>query len=224
MRPRSRVARLALLLAAAGAAYVIFEASIALIRLEQVERERDGWQRPADVIAALDLPPGGVAIDLGAGSGYFAVRLADAVGAAGRVVAVDVARQPLAFLWIRKALGRRWQIDEVLAAPDDPGLEPGSADAVLIVNTYHELTVPAATLRAVRAALKPGGRLVVVDRRPRAGPGESPAAERANHELSPGTAEAEIRAAGFTTLHRDDDFIVRQNGEPWWMMVFTGSG
>jgi predicted methyltransferase len=200
--------------------YVAWQAGITLVRLEQVEQERDTWQRPGDIIAALDLHGGEVVVDLGSGSGYFSVRLAPIVGPTGRVIAVDVLRQPLAFLWIRRLLRREWQIDVVRGWNDDPRLTT-PVDAVLVVNTYHELARPAATLEALRSALQPGGRLVVCDRRPRDGPGPSPQAERASHTLSPATAEAEITTAGFTRLHRDDTFIDRPGDPPWWLMVFT---
>jgi len=80
---------------------------------------------------------------------------------------------------------------------------------------------PAATLKALRAVLKPGGRLVVTDRRPRAGPGVSAQAERDRHTLSPAVAEAEITSAGFQQVARDDAFIDRPDDEPWWLMVFA---
>jgi predicted methyltransferase len=96
-----------------------------------------------------------------------------------------------------------------------------SVDAVLVANTYHELTDPAATLKALRVVLKPGGRLVVTDRRPRAGPGVSAQAERDSHALSPAVAEAEITSAGFQHVARDDAFIDRPDDEPWWLMVFA---
>jgi predicted methyltransferase len=158
---------------------------------------------------------------LGTGSGYFAIRLAPRVGPAGRVISVDVRRQPLAFPWIRRLIRRDWQIHIVLADDEDPRLGMERVDAVLVANTYHELADPAATLNALRAVLKPGGRLVVTDRRPRAGPGVSAQAERDRHTLSPAVAEAEVTSAGFQQVARDDAFIDRPDDEPWWLMVFA---
>jgi SAM-dependent methyltransferase len=122
-------------------------------------------------MTSLDLHGGEIVVDLGSGSGYFSIRLAPIVGPTGRVIAVDVLRQPLAFLWIRRLLRREWQIDIVRGQDDEPRLTVAPVDAVLVVNTYHELARPAATLEALRSALKIGGRLVVCDRRPRDGPG-----------------------------------------------------
>lgn len=213
--------RLAGVVVSAAFVYVTWQAALTFVRLEQVERERDTWQRPGDIITALELRMGDVVVDLGSGSGYFSMRLAAVVGPSGRVIAVDVLRQPLAFLWIRRLLRREWQIEVVRSREDDPRLTVPRVDAVLVVNTYHELAAPATTLKAIHTALKPGGRLVVCDRRPRDGPGPSAEAERANHTLSAATAEAEIASAGFERLHHDDSFIDRPGDEPWWLMVFA---
>jgi len=221
MRLRSTLVRVVVVVMVVLFGYVAWEAGLTLVRLEQVERERDTWQRPNEVIEALNVNAGDTVVDLGTGSGYFAIRLAPRVGPAGRVIAVDVRRQPLAFLWIRRLIRRDWQIHIVLADDEDPRLGMESVDAVLVANTYHELTDPAPTLKALRAVLKPGGRLVVTDRRPRAGPGVSAQAERDRHTLSPAVAEAEITSAGFQQVARDDAFIDRPDDEPWWLMVFA---
>jgi predicted methyltransferase len=221
MNRRGFLTRLAALASLAVIVYVVWQAALTLARLEQVEQERDTWQRPRDIITALNLHSGEIVVDLGSGSGYFSMRLAPVVGPTGRVIAVDVLREPLAFLSIRRFLRRDWQIDVVRGRESDPRLTSAHVDAVLVVNTYHELVQPGATVTALQRALKAGGRLVVCDRRPRDGPGPSPQAERANHTLSPNAAEAEITGAGFTLLHRDDAFIDRPGDQPWWLMVFT---
>ena len=74
-------------------------------RLNAVEAERDRWQRPWDVVRALDLRPGNVVVDLGCGAGYFALKLSVPIGDRGRVVAEDVRRLPLVFLWFRTISG-----------------------------------------------------------------------------------------------------------------------
>src|SRR5438105_14169955 len=87
----------ALLAVALGAAY---QALQTLRALEVVERERDSWQRPSDIIAALDVSEGSIVADLGSGVGYFALKIAPIVGRKGEVLAVDILRQPLTFLGI----------------------------------------------------------------------------------------------------------------------------
>src|SRR5262245_36589373 len=209
MGRRSFLIRVIVFLAVVSLGYVAWEAALTLMRLEQVERERDTWQRPKEIIEALGVKTGDTAVDLGSGSGYFAIRLAAAVGRTGQVIAIDVQRQPLAFLWVRRLMRRDWQIQIVLGRDDDPRLRVTNVDAVLIANTYHELTNPPAILKILRAIMKPQARLVVADRRPRGGPGPSVQAERERHTLSPATADAEISAAGFERLARDDVFIDR---------------
>jgi len=186
-----------------------------------VEAERDRWQRPEDIIRALAITRGDIVVDLGCGSGYFATRLAPVVGRDGRVLAVDIRRQPLVFLWIRRLMLGAWQIQVVLGNENDPHIGTDRVDAVLIVNTYHELTNAAAVMSTLHGVLKSGGRLVVADRRPRLGPGASAEAEKAQHRLSAPTPEAEMRRAGFALITRDDAFIDQPDDDPWWLMVFT---
>src|SRR5258708_1255568 len=132
--------------------------------LTAVEAERDQWQRPADVIRALDLKSGSVVVDLGSGAGYFTLKLSDVAGPSGKVIAVDLRRFSLLFLHIRALLQGKHNIQIILGDPDDPHLPAGKVDSVLIANTYHELTAPQSILRHLSKALRPGGRLVVVDR------------------------------------------------------------
>ena len=185
--------------------------------LDVVEAERDRWQRPEDVLQALDLHEGQVAVDLGSGSGYFALRLSAAVGREGQVLAVDIRRVPLLFLRIRAVLRGRHNVRAVLGGLDDPHLPPSAVDAVLVADTYHELTDRAAILDHAFRALRPGGRLVIVDPTPGAGAEDGP--ETATHHYErPATAETELRGAGFAILARDDRFI-DSSRHRWWMIV-----
>src|SRR5215475_14627847 len=85
-------------------AAVVFQGFRTLQRLTAVEAERDGWQRPADIIKALNVGPGSVVVDLGSGAGYFTLKLSDKVGPKGRVVAVDLRQLSLLFLRVRAFL------------------------------------------------------------------------------------------------------------------------
>src|SRR5262245_48943325 len=84
-----------------GAMYVLYSALNTLRTLDAVESERDRWQRPADVLKALDLRDGNTVVDLGSGAGYFALKISPFVGSHGKVLAVDLRRLSLAFLWVR---------------------------------------------------------------------------------------------------------------------------
>jgi len=192
--------------------YVLYSAIDTLRQLEVVESERDQWQRPAEVLQALDLQPGKVVVDLGSGAGYFALKLSPLVGEGGQVLAVDIRRLPLSFLWIRALLGHKRNIRVVLSDEDNPRLPPGAVDAVLIANTFHELRAPKAMLDRVARSLRPGGRLVIVDRSPR--PHESNA-----HEVDRLVVEAELQQAGFEILNSQDNFVNRPGDDPWWLTV-----
>ncbi len=151
------------------AVFVLEEVVRTLGTLDRVERERDSWQRPDEILRQLDLHPGMTVVDLGSGAGYFSLKIAPRVAPNGRVLAVDLRRQSLAFLWIRAVLGGHWNLHVIRGRVDDPKLPPTPVDAVLIANTYHELTAPEQILKALYTSMRPGGRLVVVDRAPRSG-------------------------------------------------------
>lgn len=162
-----------------------------------LEVDRDPWQEPERILDLLGARAGAAVADLGAGGGYFAERLAARVGPAGRVVAIDVDEDALAQLRTRFPPARFPQVAIRRGTARDPGIEPDSLDAVLMVDTYHELTEPAAILAAVRRSLRSGGRLVVVDR---------PAAEyrTAAHAISESRVVEQAGAAGFHQRERHD--------------------
>src|SRR5215470_13375027 len=150
-----------------GIAIVAYQGIRTLQQLQAVEAERDQWQRPADVLAPLNLKSGSVVVDLGSGAGYFALKLSDAVGPTGRVIAVDLRRLSLLFLRVRAFLQGKRNIQVVIGERDNPHLSTGDVDSVLIANTYHELSDPHAILRHTWQALRPQGRFVIIDRMPR---------------------------------------------------------
>jgi predicted methyltransferase len=191
-----------------------------LSALDQIERDRDQWQRPSDVIQALNLHEGSVVVDFGSGVGYFTLKLCSAVGKKGGVVAEDIRRQSLAFLRIRALLQGQHNLEIVRGETDDPRLPAGFADAVLIANTFHELTAPKLILHHLADSLKPGGRLVIVDRGPRSGAVESRETQAEHHELRPDLVETEVRSAGFEIISREDRFIDRPTDDQvWWLIV-----
>jgi len=188
-----------------------------LHQLDVIELDRDQWQRPSDVLRALDLREGNTVVDLGAGSGYFALKLSPAVGKGGRVLAVDLRKLSLFFLWTRALLGGRRNVHVMIGEEDNPRLPTGSVDAVLICNTYHEFSHPEVILKDVYQSLHGGGRLVVVDRTPR------PTETDNSHEVPRSVVEGNLRETGFEIVSQDDHFIDRpvngQGNDLWWLLI-----
>jgi ubiquinone/menaquinone biosynthesis C-methylase UbiE len=191
-----------------------------LSRLNVVEAERDQWQRPSDVLQALDLRPGNVVADLGCGSGYFTLKLSAPVGKNGRVLAEDIRRLPLVFLRLRTFQRRQHNVSIVRGEPDDPHLPMQGVNAVLIANTYHEFTDSQAILLHVVRSLVSGGRLVVVDREPRPAKEGSIGTAAEHHEVSSEQVESELRHAGFEIISQQDRFIQNDpSNENWWIIT-----
>ena len=188
-----------------------------LSRLDQVEAERDRWQQPDEVVKALNLKAGDVAVDLGCGSGYFSLKLSRLVGKNGHVIAEDIRRLSLTFLWVRTILKAAHNITVLHGETSDPHLPVQRVNEVLISNTFHELTDPQAILMHVRESLVSGGGLVVIDRSPKhddVGP-----SSLAEHEISVEQVESELRQAGFEIIERRDDFVETDpENESWWLV------
>jgi ubiquinone/menaquinone biosynthesis C-methylase UbiE len=131
--------------------------------LERLESpERLAWQKPDEVVAALELAPGSVACDLGAGPGYFAIRMARAVGPTGRVHAIDVEPRMIELLQRRAAEAGVSNVVPLLAK-DPETAPPEPCDVILVVNAFHHFPHGADALRRLAASLRPGGRIANVD-------------------------------------------------------------
>ncbi len=172
--------------------------------LERSERDRE--EEPDHALDALGTLAGMTVADVGAGSGYFTVRLAARVGPKGRVYANDLQPEMLTMLGARLARERIANVTLVQGAVDDPRLPPASIDLVLMVDVYHELSEPQKMLRALRTALKPDGRLVLLEYRK-----EDPDVPiRPEHKMSAAEARMELEAEGWT-LSRNDGRLPRQH-------------
>jgi ubiquinone/menaquinone biosynthesis C-methylase UbiE len=160
--------------------------------------DRDAWQRPERVMDALRIGEGSVVADLGAGGGWFTIRLARRVGPNGLVYAEDIQRQMIESIQRRVERERLRNVKTVLGTPADP-LLPGSVDAVLIVNAYSEMERPVVLLRNVAARLKPAGRVGIIDfKKDGWGPGP-PLEER----VEPDEVIRDAEVAGLQLLTRE---------------------
>lgn len=152
------------------------------------------WQRPDRVIAALELKPSMVIADIGAGTGFFAVRLARAVKS-GKVIAIDIERSMIDYLGRRAARERLNNLTAVLGQTDDPRI-PEAVDLVFICNTYHHIAERVRYFRALRAKIKPGGTLAIVDFRA----GKIPVGPPAKQRIYPPQLDKELSQAGYRRL------------------------
>jgi ubiquinone/menaquinone biosynthesis C-methylase UbiE len=161
--------------------------------------DRDAWQRPEQIMDHLGIAEGSVVADLGAGGGWFTIRLADRVGPNGRVYAEDI--QPEMIGAINRRVEREGlkNVQTVLGRADDPQL-PAPVDVVLIVQTYYEFDDPQTLLRKLRESLKPGGRIGVVEFT-KNGYGPGPLME---DRVDPEQVIREAEAAGLRLKSRGD--------------------
>lgn len=125
--------------------------------------DREAWQKPDQVMDALGIADGSHVADLGAGGGWFTVRLARRVGPRGRVYAEDIQKEMIESMERRVQREGLRNVTMVLGTPDDPKLPPASVDAVLIVDAYAEMERPVELLRNINKALRPNGRLGIID-------------------------------------------------------------
>jgi ubiquinone/menaquinone biosynthesis C-methylase UbiE len=127
------------------------------------EQSRDDRREAQTVMDLANIRPGMTVADIGAGEGYYTVRLAERVGRRGRVLAEDIDRDALARLGNRIEAERLENVSIKLGTVDDPRLPSGSFDRIFMVHMYHEVTEPYAFLWRLRPALKKGGEVIVVD-------------------------------------------------------------
>jgi ubiquinone/menaquinone biosynthesis C-methylase UbiE len=162
--------------------------------------ERDTWQKPDALVAALALRPGMAVADLGAGTGYLSRRLSAAVGPAGTVFAADV--EPALVVQLRERAEQEGtaNVTPVLASAGDPRLPAGGVDVVLVLDTYHHIDDRPAYFRRLARALRPGGRVVVIDWQKR----KLPVGPPPDHKLPRAQVVEEMAAAGYTLAGEPD--------------------
>lgn len=125
--------------------------------------DRDSWQKPAELVAAMGLQPGAIVADVGAGTGYFLRRLSDAVGPEGHVHALDVEPAMVEHMEERITREGMENVSARVIPTDEPALEDGSVDAILIVDTWHHISDRASYAAKLLRALRPGGVVWIVD-------------------------------------------------------------
>ena len=162
--------------------------------------ERDAWQKPAEVIAAMKIQPGMTVADIGAGTGYFMNYLSDAVGPKGTVLELDIEPDMVRFLGERAKKNNLTNVKAQQVKVDDPVLAAGSVDRILIVDTWHHIPNRGAYAAKLAAALRPGGAVYVVDF-----PLDAPMGPPPPHRLAPATVTSELKAGGLTVTQLPED-------------------
>ena len=162
--------------------------------LERPEREIE--ERPQQLIDALQIQPGQTIADLGAGSGYYSFRIAPLVGERGKVLAIDVEPRMLQIISERATRSGVKNVTPVRSTARDPNLPANSVDLLFMVDVYHELEFPFETMVKVREALKPGGRVALIEYRE-----EDPAVMiKPVHKMSERQIIRELTTVGFRHL------------------------
>ena len=175
--------------------------------LERTDREKE--EAPSKAIALLELAPDAVLADIGAGSGYYSFRIARKLPR-GKVVAVDIQPEMLDFLKTESVKLGVTNVHPHLGAIDDVKLPPASIDAALMVDAYHEFDHPVEMLASLRSALKPKGRIYLLEYRAE----DDNVPIKPHHKMTEAQARREFEAAGFR-------FVMNKPDLPWQhLMIF----
>lgn len=165
--------------------------------LERPERERE--ERTDLLLKALNLKPTDIVADIGAGTGFFTFLMAPKLPK-GKVLAVDIQPEMITYLNEGKAKHKTTNVEPVLGTESDPKLATSSIDLAILIDAYHEFSHPREMMQHIASALKPGGRIVLVEYR-----AEDPNIPiKKLHKLSIAQATKEMKAIGLKLLKNDD--------------------
>ena len=185
--------------------------------VERFEIEsREVFARRKEIVASLKLKPTDVVADVGSGTGLFTRMFAEAVGPKGRVMAVDIAQKFLDHVQVTCRERNLLNVETLLCKDDSTELPPNSVDVVFICDTYHHFEFPQKTMTSVRKALKPCGRVIVIDFKRIEG--ESSEWTMSHVRAGQEVFEAEIIAAGFRKVAEPKD-LLKEN----YMMIFEAA-
>jgi ubiquinone/menaquinone biosynthesis C-methylase UbiE len=158
---------------------------------------RDTWQKPEEILNALDIKKGQIIADIGAGSGYLTVKLSERVGMMGTIYAADIQQEMLDYINKRLAEKGIKNVTLVLGTMDDPKLPQNSLDIAILLSTYHEIAQPIDFMKKIKLALKPKGRLAILEFSD-----ESPIGPPIQVRLPEDLVINELKEAGFTLSQR----------------------
>jgi len=174
-----------------------------------IRDEREQEERPSQVFPQLGLKAGMTVCDMGCGNGFYSIEMAKLVSPGGKVLAVDIQQEMLHLLKLRADEAQVENIRPVLGTAIDPHLPPGAIDLLLMVDVYHEFSHPRQMLTAIRASLKPGGQIALLEYRE-----EDPLVPiKPEHKMSKRQILKEYQANGLRLVKEFD-------GLPWQHLMF----
>ncbi len=178
-------------------------------------------QHAPEIFTAMGVKEGSTVADVGSGDGDWSLVLSYVVGSAGRVYAEDIdAKGAITPLKKRMKKEHRNNVVAILGTAEDPKLPALAVDSVLVVGAYHEFVKYQPMLARIREALKPDGRLVMVERWPQRTINRSREAQCQNHVIAPAIVDKELRAAGFADIELREDLDRDPDQESvYWMMT-----
>ena len=182
---------------------------------------RDKWQKPQEIIRLMNIKAGSVVADVGCHEGYMTVKLANAVGGSGKVYAVDVEQYKLDRLKNHLEARKITNVSLVKGDYDNPKLPARSLDAVIILDTYHEMDDHDEILQHIKASLKPDGRLIICEPIADERKNSSRTEQERKHELAMKFALEDLAKAGFQIVSKQENFVDRIaiKGDRMWIIV-----
>ena len=189
--------------------------------LESDWKARDKWMKVAQILEMADIQLGNNVADIGCHQGYMSIRVADFIGETGKVYSVDVREDRLNKLNdIASERGIK-NIQTILGDYDDPKLEENSIDVVLIIDAYHEMNDYKQILFHVKKALKPDGRILILEKLKRQKIGKSRNEQTQGHTIAPKYVENELKEVGFEviTIEKNLGYWEEDPDKKIWVMV-----
>lgn len=191
------------------------------------DAKREPYQKATDLLATLEVSRGDWVADVGAGDGYYSMRLSEMVGPNGRVFSEDISNSAMGWLNARVRAFNLMNVEVVKGESNDPKLPTDRLAAVLIVDSYHHFTDYPAMLDKIFRALKPGGRLAIADYSFMEHRSQPRADQLKFHEIDPTLVREEVVRAGFAVSKLEDPFVKwapgvgnsRASATDLWLMV-----
>ncbi len=190
---------------------------------ESAWADRDKWQKAEELIRHLNLKPSDQVADVGCHEGYMTVKLSAIVGLKGKVFAVDVEKPKLDKLTTILATRNINNVQTIKGDYDDPKLPLNQLNAVIILDTYHEMDDHDKILQHIKNSLTPGGRLVMCEAIADTRRSATREDQEKKHELGMNFALQDLKKAGFTIVKQQDPFVDRtkEKGDKMWIIVAT---